>query len=72
MWVDPRTKDDFLEILFYNTNQIDPQIVWGLGGGLRYFAYTVKKALVYIRMIFLYKEGNHTVRNKDEIDNVTG
>ena len=28
-----RAKDDFLEILFYDRNQVDHNIAWGLGGG---------------------------------------
>ena len=28
-----RTKDDILEILFYDKNQVDHKIVWGLGVG---------------------------------------
>jgi hypothetical protein len=28
-----RTKDDFLEILFYNRNKVYHKIKWGLGGG---------------------------------------
>ena len=27
-----KTKDDFLEILFYDRYQIDHKIAWGLGG----------------------------------------
>ena len=30
--------------------------------------HTVKKALVYIRIICLYKEGRHTVRNMEDLN----
>ena len=30
--------------------------------------YTVKTDLVKIRIIYLYKEGHHTVRNKGDLD----
>ena len=29
-----RTKDDFFKILFYDRNQVDHKIAWGLGEGL--------------------------------------
>ena len=31
-------------------------------------SYTVKTALEQIRIVYLYKEGHHTVRNKDYLD----
>ena len=33
-----------------------------------YIKFTLKIALVSIRFIYLYKEGPHTVRNKDDLD----
>ena len=36
---------------------------------LRYY-YTVKTALVQIQIIYCYKEGPHTVRNKGDLDSV--
>ena len=33
----PRSKDDDLEILFQDTNQVDDKIAWGLGQGFLSF-----------------------------------
>ena len=35
--VKPSTKDDYLEIKFYDRNQVEDTIVWGLSGGYLFF-----------------------------------
>ena len=48
------SNNDYLFIHFY------------LPVGSCFISYTVKTALVYIQIIYLYKEGPHTVRNKGD------
>ena len=50
--LDPSSNDDFLEILFYDKNQVDHKIAWGLGGG--YLSISSNNSLFLIRSLFFY------------------